>query len=140
MKGKKFKVILAFFLVVTLSLLVSLYIYNKPHVDVKNSEAVYVLTAQHLISEYQQNETGTDEKYSKHIIQVKGKVTDISTLKGNGVITLNDGNLESSIICHLLPSENAKAIKLKKGQDVSIKGVCSGYLLDVMMVRCTIVE
>lgn len=140
MKGKGFKIILGFLSIVIPLLLVSIYFYNKPHVDVTNTEATYVLTAQNLIEEYQENEIGTTEKYSENVILVKGKVFEVSTLKGNSVITLKDDSSKSSIICHLLSGENMKILELKKGQEVSIKGICTGYLLDVIMVRCTLVE
>ncbi len=140
MNGKKFKIITLFFLIVVLGLVASVYFYNKPHLDVENTPADYVLTAQNLIEEYQKNEAITNEKYSESIVQVRGKITEISTLKGNGVITINDGSLDSSIICHMLPSQNSRTISLKKGQEIMIKGICAGFLLDVMMVKCTLVE
>lgn len=140
MKGKGFKILLGLLLVIISLLLISIYFYNKPHIDVQKSEADYVLTAQNLIKEYQENEAVTNEKYSENIILVKGKVFEVSTLKGNSVITLKDDDSESSIICHLLPGENGKAMKLKEGQEISIKGICTGYLLDVIMVRCTLEE
>lgn len=131
---------LGFLSIVIPLLLVSIYFYNKPHVDVTNTEATYVLTAENLIKEYQENEIGSTEKYSENVILVKGKVFEVSTLKGNSVITLKDDSSESSIICHLLSGENLKILDLRKGQNVSIKGICTGYLLDVIMVRCTLVE
>jgi hypothetical protein len=36
--------------------------------------------------------------------------------------------------------DNKRALTLRKGQRITIKGVCTGYLLDVIMVRCIIVE
>ena len=135
MKGKKLILLVVFFLIVIVGLTSFLYYYNKPHVNVKKSDAAFVLTSEKL-----DDETKTNEKYSENIIQVKGKVFEISTLKGNSVITLKDENSESSIICHMLPGENMKALKLEKGQEVDIKGICTGYLLDVIIVRCTLVE
>ncbi|MFH6602864.1 hypothetical protein ACEZ3G_05205 [Maribacter algicola] len=140
MRGTRFNIILGFLLLAIPLLLASIYWYNKPHLDVKQAEASYVLTAQNLIDEYQENEIATNEKYSESVILVKGRVFEVSTLKGNSVITLKDEDSESSIICHLLPEENGKVLNLKVGQDIGIKGICTGYLLDVIMVRCTIVE
>lgn len=123
-----------------LGLSVSIYFYNKPHVDVKSSQADYVMTAQSLIEEYRQNEIGTDAKYSENVIQVQGRIFEVSTLKGNGVITIKEEGDESSVICHMLPEENRKIVGLKRGHDIVVKGICTGYLLDVMMVKCTLVE
>jgi len=137
MKGKK-SLIFVFLMVSILGLVT--YYYNKPHVDVKKTKAAYVVSAQNLISQYQENETEANEKYAENIIQVNGEIFNISTLKGNSVITLRDGNSESSIICHMLPEENRRALELKKGQNIEIKGISTGYLLDVIMVKCTLVK
>ena len=140
MKSSKLKIALVFFIVLIVALTAAIVYYNKPHVDVKNSDAAFVLTAENLISEYQSNEVRTTAKYSERVIQVEGKVFEISTLKGNSIITLKDETLESSIICHMLPEENKKALQILKGQNISIKGISTGYLMDVIMVRCTLVE
>ena len=140
MRNRTFKILFGFLLLATLGLVASVYYYNKPHVDVKKSEATYVLTAQNLIDEYRDNETDTNKKYSEKVIQVKGKVFEISTLKGNSVITLKDEGLESSIICHMLPEDNKRALQFEKGDEINVKGVCMGYLMDVIMVRCTLVD
>ncbi len=139
-KVKNFKILLVFFLVVILGLLACIYFYNMPHVNVIKSEAAYTLTAQNLIDQYQEDEATTNAKYTENVIQIVGTIFDISTLKGNMVITLKDDDLEASIICHMLPEENRKSLQLKKGQNVNIKGICTGYLLDVIMVKCTLVE
>lgn len=139
MKDRK-SLLLVLLTAVVLGLALAVYYYNKPHVNVQKSEAAYVLTAQNLINEYQENEVETDKKYSEKVIQVKGKIFEISTLKGNSIITLKDENSDSGIICHMLPDENLKTLKLKKGQDIEIKGISTGYLLDVMMVRCTLAK
>ena len=139
MKGKR-SLILVFLMVAILGLVLALYYYNKPHVNVKKAEAVYVITAKNLISHYQENEAEANAKYAENIIQVKGVIFDISTLKGSSVITLKDENLDSSIICHMLPEENRITLELKKGQNIEIKGISTGYLLDVIMVRCTLVK
>ena len=140
MGNRTFKIFLGFLLLAILGLVVSIYFYNKPHVDVMKSEATYVLSAQNLIDEYRENEMDSDKKYSEAVIQVKGKVFEISTLKGNSVITLKDEGLASSIICHMLPEDNKRILQFKKGDEINIKGVCTGYLMDVIMVRCTLVD
>jgi len=138
--NRTFKIFFGVLILVALGLVVSIYLYNKPHVDVKDSEAAYVLTAQNLIDEYQTNEMDTNKKYSETVIQVKGTIFEISTLKGNSVITLKDEGLESSIICHMLPEENKRTLQFKKGDEINVKGICTGYLMDVIMVRCTLVD
>ncbi len=140
MKGSKFKIISGIFILIIVCLFLMLKIYNKPHTDIRNSKADLIINAQNLLDEYQQDEAFANKKYIDQIIQVNGSIFEISTLKGNIVLTLKSPDSESSIICHLLPEDNEKSLNLRKGQNVTIKGVCTGYLLDVIMVRCVIVK
>ena len=140
MKSKIFKISISILLLVSVVFIYAVKTYNKPHLDTKNSKADFTITAQNFINEYLQDEISADKKYAEKVIQVTGEIYNISTLKGDGVITLKFSGLESSVICYLLPEENNKTLKLKKGQFITIKGICKGYLLDVNMVKCVHVE
>lgn len=140
MKKHTFKIILAVFLAIILALIVSISYFNKPHVNVEKSDADYFLTSQNLIEEYEKDEVTTDRKYSEKILQVEGIIYELSTLKGSRVITLRNEDLESNITCYITPEENVNTLNLKIGQDIVIKGICTGYLLDVIMVKCVLVN
>jgi len=138
--NNKFKIILGFFLIVIVGLIIMMNYYNKPHVNVKQIKADYKLTSQNLINAYEKDEVETNKKYSEKIIEVKGEIHKISTLKGATVITLKEKNMGSSIICYMLPEENMKSLNFKIGQNIYIRGICTGYLLDVIMVKCIFVD
>jgi hypothetical protein len=140
MKGKTFKLFFGFVLMLTVGLVLFLYYYNKPHVNVHDSDVAFSVTAEHLIDEYQNDEYGTTQKYAEYIIEVIGEVHEITTSNGSTVVTIKPTNSESSIICNMQVAENLNVMQLQKGDEVRIKGVCSGYLLDVIMVRCILVE
>ena len=53
-------------------------------------------------------------------------------------VILNDGSSISSVICQF-EKENVWEVKdLKEGDNITIKGICTGYLMDVVMVRCVV--
>jgi len=114
--------------------------YNKPHMDIKKSEANLITDANIILIDYESNEEKANIKYTNNIIQIKGLISEISTYDGNVTITLKDKNFDASIICNLLPEENFDALQLKKGKEISIKGICTGYLLDVILIKCVIVK
>ncbi|MCM4152815.1 hypothetical protein DHD05_14555 [Arenibacter sp. N53] len=140
MSGKRFNIILSLFLLVIIGLVFSIIYYNKPHANIEKSKPDYSLTAQQLIEEYKEQGIEAEKKYSERIIEVQGQIHKISTIKGNSVITLKSSDSDSSVMCHFLPEENTNVLKLKNGQVVKVKGKCTGYLLDVIMVRCILVE
>jgi len=138
MKKSSFKIIIGGAILIIIAFFIAIKLYNKPHVDTKKSKADFVLTAQNLISDFLQDEISAEQKYANQVLQINGEIHKISTLNGNGVITLKFTNLDSSIICHLQPEENKKILLFKKGQKITVKGICTGYLLDVIMVNCVL--
>lgn len=56
--------------------------------------------------------------------------------KGETVITLKGTDM-GGVICTL---EGKEMEELKKGSIVNLQGICTGYLTDVVLVRCYISE
>lgn len=121
---------------IIISLFFIINLYNKPFIDIKKSNPKLEVTAQEILDDYLADEYSANEKYVDNLIQIKGEIADISFDKGISIITLKDTNGFSSIICHMLPETNLNVLKHKKGNQVMIKGICTGYLIDIMMVRC----
>ncbi|MCM4167804.1 hypothetical protein KCTC52924_01391 [Arenibacter antarcticus] len=140
MLGRKVYLILSFIFIGIIAIALSFYLYNKPHVNIQKTDADYHLSAQQLIRDYEDFEIESNKKYSERLIEVEGQIHEVSTLRGNMVIALKPANSPSSVICHMLPEESEKVLMLKKGQIIKIKGKCTGYLLDVIMVRCILVQ
>lgn len=125
---------------ISIGLLLMLSLYNKPHLDIDKSTADLIITAQDVLDDYQKDENAANNKYVDNIIEIKGVVSNISTSDGNSIITFKGPNGISSIMCHMSPEQNLNVLKLKKDSQITIKGLCTGYLLDVIMVRCILVN
>ena len=53
-------------------------------------------------------------------------------------VFLNDGYSGTSVVCQFGRESNEEINRSEKGDPVAIKGICSGYLMDVVMVRCVL--
>lgn len=115
-------------------------IYNKPHLDVNQVEADYVVTAEEILRDFKADEMAANKKYLDKVVQVNGEIKDIDTVDGVSVIVLAGNDNLSSIRCNMDPAENKNAITLKTGQDLELKGMCTGFLMDVILVRAVIVN
>ncbi len=116
------------------------FIYNKPHKNVHEMSADYSISAAALIEDFDTDEQDANQKYLDKIIQVKGKIYKIDTTDGKSVVTLGDSNMLGSVICTMDPGDNKIVGGLRKDQDVEVRGICTGYLMDVMLVRAVIVK
>ena len=105
--------------------------YNKPHRSAASETAV-ALTAMRLASEYEKDEAIANKKYLDKAVQVSGTVSEVSFNQQNKPVIVLLGADMSGVQCTL--QENAGNIK--KGDSVTIKGFCTGYLTDVILDRC----
>lgn len=108
--------------------------YTKPHRNVVNEKAVNI-SALELITAYETNEPAANTKYLDKVLAVTGEISEVSTnQKGEQVITLKGTDM-GGLICTL---EGPAAASIKPGATVDVKGICTGYLTDVVLVRSVV--
>ncbi len=138
MNAKKIKIIKWTLFVLTAIIItvavVGYKMYNKPHRNVMNAEAV-ALNAAALVSSYETDETKSNKLYLDKVLNVFGQVSGITkNQKGETVITLKGSDM-GGVICTL---EGTATTDIKEGNTLRIQGICTGYLTDVVLVRCYI--
>ena len=129
------------FVGVLTALFIFIKIYNKPHIDVHSSTPDYIITIENITDEFNRDEEEANQKYLDKIIQVEGIINDIDILDGHSTITLTSPeNPTKTVVCNMVATENIKAIKLQQGQKITVRGICTGYLMDVMLVKTVIID
>lgn len=108
------------------------------------------ISAVDLVDEFNENEIGAKEKYSGKTIIVTGTIDDFTSMDLYGenysYVVLNGSNAnlflpENVQAVFEKKSEFAKLSKYKKGQEITIKGVCEGKtLLNIIINNCSVVE
>ncbi len=133
---KKLKILLIVGIPLLIATIFIVKIYNKPHISVAKTEAKFTLSSQKLINDFLKDEETANKKYVNKIIQVSGIISEMDATS----ITIKGKNSESTIQCNFLPNENILNKNLKLGQKVEIKGLCTGYLLDVVLIECVLIH
>ncbi len=110
-------------------------IFSRQFKSIKNTKSNFCITANELLQEYQKNEKQSDKKYTNKIITIYGNVKNVSHLNNRRTIILNN-NTSSNIICDLDDNETTNIDTLKINQQLYIKGICKGYLKDVILLNC----
>jgi hypothetical protein len=123
------------------ALAVSAYIFiNRPKKSIEAKKAEYTLASEQLLSEFENNEAAANTKYLDKVLLVEGIVSTVSTESGRTTVILDSGNPLSRISCELSAAESTKKITLNEGDRAKIKGICTGILMDVVLVDCVIVK
>ena len=134
------KYLVALVLLVALGAGVGYLIYNKPFQDMNSAKADITLTAAELFTAFESDENAANEKYLDKVVQVSGTVKEVSTGDdGNISITLDSGSDMFGVICQLDNLTEQPRKDFKEGEQLTLKGVCTGMLMDVVLVRCVVV-
>lgn len=114
-------------------------VFKKSDLSVKNSKAEYQVEASFIISQFETNEELANQQYLGKVIIVSGKLESIKETDTDVSLYLKQDNDLSGILCNF----DKSVIDLSKtniGSTIKVKGICTGYLIDVVMNKCSIVE
>jgi hypothetical protein len=123
--------------VVLVSLFATVYYqYNKRAFQITDVSGESV-SAGALLTAFSTNEVQANKKYLNHVLQVTGNVTEIKSGSNNNLQVLLDANDPMSTIACTM--DNSKQ-EVKAGQQIIVKGICTGYLNDVVLIKCILVS
>ncbi len=116
-----------------------LSLYNQPHREASDEDAVASVTATELYEAYSSNEQKSNELYLDKVLEVQGIIAAVNKEANDGLsVQLETSSDMGLVVCMLSPEQ--KLSKLDKGSEVKIKGICTGFTLDVVLVRCSIIN
>lgn len=135
---KQFKtVLLALIILAALAAgYVWLFIWNKPQINVEQAKGIQV-EAKLLFQSYSSNEQQANATYLEKIVEVTGEVKTVtSNAEGFSVVLLKTEDPVFGINCTL----EQKDVVIKEGETVTLKGICTGYLTDVVVIKCVVIN
>jgi hypothetical protein len=126
-------------IIVLAAIAIWFFIFYKPtHFkrNVANEQAIAV-AAKDIVKAYQTSEANANTKYLNKTISVSGEVSDVKNDQDkNLTVTLKSEDPMSNVFCTLKsPSE-----KPTVGSTITIKGICTGFLSDVVVNEAIIVK
>ncbi|QHT66326.1 hypothetical protein GXP67_06470 [Rhodocytophaga rosea] len=115
-------------------------VYNKPHRQITGEQAAYAVKSVALFGAYETDENRADSLYLNKVLQVEGKVEKIFQNEKGELTLVLTGNEMFGISCTMADSEKEKLQHIKPGGEAKLKGLCNGMLMDVVLVKCVLVE
>jgi uncharacterized protein YpmB len=132
------KILFAIIIIAILGGAYAYYQYNKPVASIESKKPDIVVSANDLFAAYDEDENAANEKYTEKIIQVKGIISDV-VKEGTGYkIFIETDNPMSGVICEM--EEGQDVGSLKAGDEVSVKGRCTGFLSDVILKQSSLIK
>lgn len=128
------KGIIGILIVFLIGISYGLYEYNRPHEGTAAKESNFQMAATEIFNEFESDETTAGNKYNDQIVAVTGEISAVGIDEdGTRKVTLDAGGLMGGVICQMDSSFEGN---FKIGETKTFKGVCTGYLMDVILIRC----
>jgi hypothetical protein len=101
-----------------------------------SSKPDFIMDAKDLTEAFKINEAEANDLYLDKVISVSGIVESISQDSMEITVYLKEKDAVSGVICSFDRDTDVSVIM--EGNRVQIKGKCTGYLLDVILNKCSI--
>lgn len=122
---------------------VGYYLWNKPHASI--GKADITTTAMEISADFDKDENEAMKKYVGQdgktiVVQVSGKISDVKNDTSGITIALDTGDPINGVSCVLDRFTQQPRTDYKVGEEVKLKGLCTGKLSDVIIDRCVPAE
>lgn len=122
---------------------VGYYLWNKPHASI--GKADITTTATEISADFDKDENEAMKKYVGQdgktiVVQVSGKISDVKNDTSGITIALDTGDPINGVSCVLDRFTQQPRTDYKVGEEVKLKGLCTGKLSDVIIDRCVPAE
>lgn len=113
----------------------------KPPLDIHTAPTEMKVNAASLYSAFEEDETAANTTYVGKVIEVSGSLLAAEQNNAGGyVLNLTAASPLGQITCNLAPKKKFSASAIKINQILTVKGVCTGYLFDVVLDNATIIS
>lgn len=117
----------------------ALYYINRPAGNLDTAKVDFAVTSPMLFAAYNEDENAADQQYLGKVIEVTGTVREL-VVEENGQLSITLAGDEMFGVNCKMNVDNSLAKKINKGDGVTVKGRCSGKLMDVVLINCSLSE
>ena len=112
------------------------HLYNMPRSTAADADVDKQVAAKDLFEAFTKNEQAADSLYGNKVLEITGAVMDIQQSGKDLSVLLSGGGNEGGVNCTMVAGVPAP----HKGDQVHVKGRCTGFLMDVSIIDATIVN
>lgn len=141
MKGKgKLYLTMAIVAIIAIAVVIALRLYNKPHRVVATATPAFTMKASQLVDDFLADETKANADYGGKIVQLEGTLIEIVPNDNTLILQMGDTTEMIGVSAYLQPDEEAQGADLQPGEMITVKGICDGMLIDVIVGNAVLIR
>lgn len=118
------------------------YMFNLKRSDLSKVKPDFIISSSELYSAFESDEPGATAKFIGKVVEINGNVAQVEFGSADSTlsITLREDDQFSGVICTFNGIGEMSAMNIIPGQQIKVRGECSGMLMDVLLNNCVIVR
>lgn len=116
------------------------YFYNHKQVDTRKAKTEISLTANELLTELNGNEEERFGQYIEKALEIEGTIYQVTYKAGKYSLLLRGDKIDSLILCEMQKDQASLVKLLEVGDEVKVKGILKGFLMDAILLNCIVLE
>jgi hypothetical protein len=133
----KFGILMISFAILAAALAVFL-MYNKSPRSIADEEAAFTLSASELVAAFSEDESEADSLYAGKVLEINGTLKEKILSDGAAILVIRDTSQMIGVNCFLRDHQEDMYRVLEVGRQVTVKGICNGLLLDLVLDKCIV--
>lgn len=115
--------------------------WNRAPNAVDTREEIEIsISSEELLASFISDEAAASAAYVEKTIEVEGRIKEISFLNNRYTILLQGKGEYSCLMCDMNPEQMEQIQQLKKGDLITLRGICKGFLMDAILLNCILIN
>jgi len=131
---------LAVVAITAIIIVIAMRLYNKPHPEVATTAPVFTMEVSQLVDDFLTDEAKANADYGGKIVQLEGTLKEIVPNDSTVILMLGDTTSMVGVSAYLRPGEEVQDADLKPGERITVKGICDGMLMDVIVGNAILIR
>ncbi|MFK8162413.1 MAG: hypothetical protein AB8H12_08110 [Lewinella sp.] len=117
------------------------FLTPKGPIDILAAPTEITINAGTLYAAFEADEAAANSKYVGKVIEVSGMLSEMSKNEaGQYSLNLGADSMLGQVVCNLSNTNPAQTKAASIGQSITVKGLCTGYLFDVVLDNSAIIS
>lgn len=117
----------------------AIYMYTLRNKNLEKVKPDFFITASALAEEFIKDEASASAKYIGKVLEITGIIKELNAGENNTAnVELSSDSDFSYVICNF--PDNKAVAGFETGKEITVRGECAGFLLDVFMTNCAVVS
>jgi len=121
--------------------LIGIYaIFNYDGIDTREAKTEIRITTNELFKNFNNEKETSFDQYIEKALEIKGTLYQITYRDQKYSLLLRGDQIDQLVLCEMQEDQAPIIEPLKIGDEVKVKGILKGFLMDAILLNCIVIE